>query len=271
MPYLKINGIKMAVETFGDMDKPALILLHGGVCGPLGRHYWEAADVAKRLAEDLFVVTYDRRGAGYTPFSGTFDDTVSDIIAVMDALCIPKAFVGGVSLGTYIGGRAAILYPDRLSGLILMAPHTHAEGKTPANQWAERNNIPLERMASPEVMALTDCAIWGPHPKQEAKDMFNALNQKYAHIPPLSPEETQKAYQAMGWFDNREGYKTLTVPTLIFGGRYDGFCPVEEARSIHEWVKGSRYIEFEDTGHGLALSHADEVIAAIKEFCASVG
>ena len=274
MPYLKINGIKMAVETFGDMDKPALILLQGGVCGAIGRHYWEGFDMVGRLSQDLFVITFDRRGHGYTPFSGTFDDTVSDIIAVMDTLCIPKAFVAGGSLGTYIGGRAAILYPDRLSGLILIAPHTHAEGKTPANQWAERNNIPLERMTDvndPELKALQDFATWGPNPTQTAKDEFNGLWEKYSYIPPLSPEETQKAYQAMGWFDNREGYKTLTVPTLIFGGKYDGFCPVEEARSIHEWVKGSRYIEFEDGGHNLPFTHTDEIIAAIKEFCASVG
>lgn len=270
MPYLKINGIKMAVETYGDMDKPALIMLHGGVCGQVGRHTWEFGDVAKKLSNDFFVIAYDRRGHGYTPFSGTFDDTASDVVAVMDALCLEKAFIAGYSAGTYIGGRTAILYPDRVAGLILMAPHSHAEGKTPANMLAERNNIAIADMGSPEAMKIMESAMWAPQTPEEVKKEFGAFNQKYSYIPPLSPEETAKAYKAMGWFDNREGFKTLQVPTLIFGGKYDGFCPMEEARSIHSLIQNSQYIEFEDASHGMLMEKTDVIVAAIKEFCSAL-
>lgn len=97
MPVLQINGVSTAVETRGDAARPALLLLHGGVTGNIGHHYWELHNIAERLAEDFFVVTYDRRGHGETPFTGTLDDVALDVIGAMDALGLKEASVLGLS------------------------------------------------------------------------------------------------------------------------------------------------------------------------------
>ncbi|QIC60945.1 alpha/beta fold hydrolase [Acinetobacter schindleri] len=50
---------RLAVKTFGDMTKPALVLVHGY---PDHQEVWK--NVILYLKEDYFIVTYDVRGAG---------------------------------------------------------------------------------------------------------------------------------------------------------------------------------------------------------------
>lgn len=262
MPVLPINGIPTLVETRGDESRPALLLLHGGVTGNLGLYYWELHNIADQLAEDFFVVTYDRRGHGGTPFVGTFDDVAWDVIAVMDALGLEKASVLGLSAGSYIGGRAAILAPHRVSSLIFTAAHSHLEGKTPLYQWAERNHVDLTEFDPRKV----ESAMYSPTTPESQKRPYRKLASKYAKRPYPNAEETQHAYKVMGHFDNREGFKTLGIPTLIIAGQDDQLFPMEIQREVHQLIRGSQLIEFPDTGHNIWEERPEETLSTVKTF-----
>lgn len=98
---------------------PAIVLLHAGVCD---RRCWPG--VAELLVSRGFdVVAYDRRGFGEVPPAGEPYSDVADLLAVVEAIS-PDA--PAWLLGSSMGGRVALdtvlAAPDRVAGLVLVAP-----------------------------------------------------------------------------------------------------------------------------------------------------
>ncbi|HJA25119.1 MAG TPA: alpha/beta hydrolase [Candidatus Fournierella merdigallinarum] len=270
MFYVKANNIKMAVETYGDPDKPALMVLHGGATSIAGYRTWKRKKFLDRMTKNFFVVLFDRRCHGKTGFpeSFTFEEQATDVVALMDALCIDKAAVMGESAGTYVGGRTAILFPERVSHLVLCVPHDRAEGGTPAAAYFKRNNIDQTKLSFEEVMKLIDAAAYAPTTPASLKDKFMAFSvqaEAEAGVQ-FTPEQTAAAYAAMAVWDNRPGYATLEVPTLVMSGKYDQLCPAEIGREIASLVKNSKYVEFEHSGHSLSVEQEDEMIDTVEDF-----
>jgi pimeloyl-ACP methyl ester carboxylesterase len=96
-----------------------IVLLHAGVCD---RRCWR--EVGARLgAAGRDVVAYDRRGFGdVSPAEGPFRH-VDDLLAVLDAVS-PTApvWLVGSSMGGQVALDAALEAPERIAGLVLLAP-----------------------------------------------------------------------------------------------------------------------------------------------------
>ena len=97
----------------------AVALLHAGVCD---RRCWR--EVGTRLgAAGWDVVAYDRRGFGEVPPAGGRFRHVEDLLAVLDVVS-PDApvWVMGSSMGGGVAVDAALEAPERVAGLVLLAP-----------------------------------------------------------------------------------------------------------------------------------------------------
>ena len=98
---------------------PAVVLLHAGVCD---RRAWREVD-ARLAADGWHVVAYDRRGFGdVPPAAGSFRH-VDDLLAVLDSVSPGRpAWLVGSSMGGGVALDAALEAPDRIAGLVLLAP-----------------------------------------------------------------------------------------------------------------------------------------------------
>ncbi len=92
------------------------------------------------LAERRRLITPDTRAAGRSSYAGPLSWAllVDDAIALLDHLGIERAVVGGMSAGSGIALRLALRRPDRLRGLLLIAPVFAGadRGLTPAQRAA---------------------------------------------------------------------------------------------------------------------------------------
>jgi pimeloyl-ACP methyl ester carboxylesterase len=96
---------------------PTIVLLHAGVAD---RRAW--SDVAAELnAAGADVISYDRRGFGETPAAGTPDHR-ADLGAVLSTEAEGPAWLVGNSQGGRIALDLALVDPDRVAGLVLIAP-----------------------------------------------------------------------------------------------------------------------------------------------------
>ena len=127
----------------GPADGPTVILLHGW---PYDIHSF--AEVAPVLAEAGYrVIVPYLRGYGSTRFLSS--DTVRngqpsalalDIIALMDALKIPKAIIGGFDWGARTANIIAALWPERCQAMVSVSGYligNQASGKLPLPPKAE--------------------------------------------------------------------------------------------------------------------------------------
>jgi pimeloyl-ACP methyl ester carboxylesterase len=110
---IRVNGLEIATEAFGDPTHSPVLLIMGAMASML----WWPEGFCERLANHgRYVIRYDNRDTGlstkYPPGEPryTFDDMVDDAIRVLDGYAIPAAHVVGMSLGGMIGQIAALKY-----------------------------------------------------------------------------------------------------------------------------------------------------------------
>lgn len=117
----------------GSSEGTPVILLHGW---PYDIHSYEEV-VPMLTAKGYRVITPYLRGFGTTRFlsdktmrNGQQSAVASDIIALMDALKIDKAIVGGFDWGARTADVMAALWPERVKGLVSVSGYliTNLEG-----------------------------------------------------------------------------------------------------------------------------------------------
>ena len=147
-PFGPLKQIDVGVLNVGYVEKgpangPAVILLHGW---PYDIHSF--ADVAPLLAQAGFrVIVPYLRGYGATRFlsnetprNGQQSVLAVDTIALMDALKIEKATVGGFDWGARTACIVAALWPERCSALVSVSGYligSQEAGKMPLPPKAE--------------------------------------------------------------------------------------------------------------------------------------
>ena len=110
------DGVELAGERWPG-ERKQIVLLHAGVAD---RRSW--ARVADELGRDGFdVLAYDRRGFGETPATGA-SDHVADLRRVLAETARAPVLLVGNSQGGRIALDLASTEPDRIAGLVLIAP-----------------------------------------------------------------------------------------------------------------------------------------------------
>ncbi len=133
-PVKQINAgvLNVGYVEVGPTDGPAVILLHGWPYD-----IFSYADVAPMLASSGYhVIVPYLRGYGTTTFlsaktvrDGQPTAVAVDTIALMDALKIKKAIIGGFDWGARTADIMAILWPERCKGIVSVSGYllTHPE------------------------------------------------------------------------------------------------------------------------------------------------
>src|SRR3954466_15490631 len=109
---LNVNGVELCVQTFGDRNEPATLLIMGTGAS---MDWWDEEFCERLAAGGRFVIRYDNRDTGRSttyppgapPYTGS--DLVTDAVAVLDALELQRAHVVGLSSG---GALAQVLALD---------------------------------------------------------------------------------------------------------------------------------------------------------------
>src|SRR5438876_4432426 len=143
LKQINAGVLNVGYAEAGPTDGPAVILLHGW---PYDIHSY--VDVAPRLSKAGYrVIVPYLRGYGTTRFlsSETFRNAQQsvvalDIIALMDALKIEKAILGGYDWGARTADIIAALWPERCRAIVSVSGYligSQQAGKVPLPPKAE--------------------------------------------------------------------------------------------------------------------------------------
>lgn len=290
MDIVKVNGVELAYDCFGNETDEAILLIAG-----LGTQMIRWTDpFCRLLAERGFrVIRFDNRDVGCsTHFSHyraldfnalatalltgqrpdipyTLDDMSNDAIGLLDALSIDRAHVVGRSMGGMIAQLVASDYPERVLSLTSIM---------------SSSGNPALPQASPDVMAMMTTPAPNPF-EDEAGFVAHSLSfaQRIAGTGypfeddayrALILEEVRRAYDpgSVGRQiaaiavsgDRRPRLANIKVPALVIHGTDDPLfvpaCGVDTAAAI----PGAELMLVEGMGHDLPRQLYDVIADGIE-------
>jgi pimeloyl-ACP methyl ester carboxylesterase len=230
---------------------PPLVLVHGaGGSAELWPRQLDAlADVARVFAPDL--PGHGPLGGRGRPSIATYAEWLDSFIA---AVTEERVVLVGHSMGGAVAQALALLRPERLVGLVLLA--------TGARLRVMARLVELLRHDPRQGQSLIQDLSFGAAAAPECAALVARVLREG---PPLV---TLGDFLACDRFDARERLATIRIPTLVVAGAADRLTPPRYARLLAETIPGARLVEIEAAGHFPHLEQPELVNAAIRAFLA---
>lgn len=183
-------------------------------------------------------------------------ETIHDLEAIREALQLPIWHFAGHSTGGMLGLLYAITYPKSLQSLVVVGAAASNYTETPfciyhpehpqfhyMQQLIENLKNPL--LTSEERKELsterTKLSLYKPENynsyfcKPIVKTMSASRMNAFSHEYPA--------------FNLREHLPSMKTKTLIICGRHDVQCPIQYSIDIHEGIRSSIFVIFEESNH----------------------
>ena len=200
---------------------------------------------------------------------GFFDQWHQRIDAAMEAACIQRAALVGVSFGGVIAAAYAARYPDRVTHLVLVSTPSPRYRLDRRTSWYVRwplLALPLFAIRASHRLLPEICAAlphWGPRARFALVHSLRTLRS------PVSPR--LMAAWAREWQTRSPGtaeLRSVTAPTLVITGEpgLDRVVPVESSLDYLELISGARHVTLTCTGHIGLLLRPDAFAAIVSDF-----
>lgn len=270
--FVEVKGQIVHLRDEGPREDPLPIVLIHGTSASL--HTWEGW--VKALKSQRRVISFDLPGFGLTgPFAGQYtpgdyggDTYARFVLDLLDRLQVPRAVVGGNSLGGEVAWRLAVMAPQRVERLILVdaagpkfkpesVPLGFVLATIPALSLVTENLLPRP------MVAASVASVYGD-PKKITSDLVD----RYFEL--TLREGNRRALgqrmQGMVIGEDAERIATVKQPTLILWGGRDRLIPLSVGREFNTKIAGSRLIVFHELGHVPQEEDPVRTVAPVKEF-----
>ncbi|MBL1077709.1 alpha/beta hydrolase [Nocardia sp. 2] len=273
---IKINGVELSVESFGDPTQPSVLLLHGAGESMLA---WENGFIERLVAGGRHVVRFDSRDAGrsttYPVGAPEYDlrDLVADAAAVIETLELGPAHLVGMSQGSAVAQLVALDHPELVATLSIMSgtpggpghqqpdlpgltPELAAyfAGEAPTPDWADKDAVVDYLVDAMRPFAATS------RPFDLAAQQDNAHRVVYRAADIAAQLTNPYLIEAGDPWRDRLGQ--IAIPTLVLHGTEDPLFPIEHGRTLAAEIPGARFVPLEQTGHEVFPPHTWDAVAA---------
>ncbi len=263
MPYVNINGVRLAYERSGRGER-VLLIMGSGASG----NVWTMFQVPALNQAGYETITFDNRGiapSGAPPGMYTLAEMVADTTGLIEALDAGPCRLIGTSLGATIATEVAASRPDLVLSCVLIATRARADA--------------IRRALSAADLALADGAVQLPAAYEAAMSviqMFSptTLNDDEAVSMWLDLFEMSARRRAVASgqagvdidSDKRETLRAITVPCRVIAFSDDTICPPHLGGEAADAIPDCDFVEIGSCGHLGYLEKPDEVNSAILEF-----
>jgi len=244
-------------------DALPLVLLHGF---PHDRALWTeqvAAHAAEFPGTRLLIPDFPGFGQSTPLASPSMDGYADAIAAMMDASGVPRAVIGGLSMGGYVALAFWRRHAARVKALVLM--DTKAAADTEAAK-AKRLGLidAVRREGVGTIVPGLIPAQLGVTTRTASPELVERVTVMLRRAP--ASGVIGAAGAMMHRIDSTPTLETITVPTLVLVGEEDTLTPVSDALALSSGVSNSRLVIVGGAGHLSPLEQPAVVNAAIAEF-----
>jgi len=245
MPTAHVNGIDCYYERSG--AGAPLLFLNG-----TGSTLETSALLIQPFTAAFDVLAHDQRGLGRTeipPGPYSMADYAADAAALLDAVGWDTARVVGISFGGMVAQELAVTWPERIERLALLCTSPgglggasyplHELERLDPDERLRRGALLLDTRFTPEWLA--------EHPGDQSIVDVVAARELVTRTPEALRGMALQL-EARSRHDVMSRLPTITSPTLVASGRYDGIAPPANGESIASLVPGAEMRVYEG-GH----------------------
>jgi len=255
------NNINLYVETFGDRNSPAVLLIMGLGCQCLN---WFPYFYEPIVEQGYYVIRFDNRDVGLSTWSDVYDwennpysldDMATDSVELLKALGIDKAHVIGASMGGAIAQRIAISYPERVLSLtsIVSFADSSALTKSSVSSLAFFAQVPsLE-----EYLVFWSALVGTTYPLDiplYTQLYFESVQESKRYNPNCVTHQLGAIARSP-----TPHLALINVPTLILYGTADPLIPATHAVEYAKLIADSQVLEMEGVGHDIPAEICDRI------------
>lgn len=272
MPYFDSHdGTRLHYQDWGT-GQPVVFLAGAW----LSSSSWEL-QMLPLSRQGLRCLSYDRRGHGKSDWAGhgyDYDTLSEDLAAFLEHLDLRNVTVvahsmSGGELIRYLTRRGG----NRIDRIMLVSATLPFPTQTPDNP----DGLPKVVADAVRATRSADRPRWMEQNAQAffATQMGNAVSsariawmvEKCLDCSLLASDE---AVESVFTTDFRAELREITLPTMIIHGAADASAPVGLCgRKTRELIAGSTYKEYPAAGHGIFITHAEQLNADIVDFIKS--
>jgi pimeloyl-ACP methyl ester carboxylesterase len=265
---IEAGGVTLSATRAG--QGMPVVLLHGLTA--TRRHVVMGSRTLERSGH--LVIAYDARGHGRSspapdPAAYAYESLAQDLLAVLDALDLPRAVLAGASMGAHTALRLALSAPERVAGLVLITPSFDPEDPRLGEELAQWDAL-AQGLRGGGIEGFVAAYDFGAVPERWRETVQRAVRQRLsAHEHPLAVADALEAVPRSAPFARYEDLERVAAPTVVVGSgdEADPGHPLAVAERYAEDIPGAR-LALEDRGssplawQGGALSRAIGELAA---------
>jgi len=232
---------------------------------PVWRHWLEA------LSADHTLVRYDPGGCGLSDWDVdqiSFDSWLRELEAVVAAARLDRFPLLGISQGGAIAIAYAVLYPERVTHLILYGAYARGKFKRdPSEQGKEElalaQLVKLGWGKDNPAFRQVFTTLFIPEGTAEQHKWFNDLQRVS-----MSPDNAAKFIQALGEIDVEELLPQVRVPTLVLHAENDARVSFNEGRLLASQIPDAIFVPLSGNNHILLEDEPawPQFLAAVRDF-----
>lgn len=203
-----------------------------------------------------------------------FSEIIKDLEAIRVALGFEKWAFAGHSTGGMLALQYAILAPQSLTKIIAGSTAASKEYASHPDSMYCADNANFPRII--EIMELLNNTATTVEERQKLAlewSLMSYYDEEKLQLALSLPNSGKTVGRALDYFrkievknyDVRNELKTVTIPSYIFGGRYDAQCPIEFTYEIAQLLPHAHVTVFEKSNHHPYIEELENFEVLVKE------
>ncbi len=261
MQTLTLDDGELSYEVWG--DGPALLLLHAGVADS---RMWDPQ--VKHLAQRFRVIRCDLRGYGQSPLPNGPFSYHEDVAHLLDALDLASAWLVGASFGGQVAVDFCLAYPERVDGLILIAPTVSGyEHDAEVKAFGDAEDELLEA-GDLEAATELNMRMWVDGPQRSSDAVDGDLRAAVAEMQRQAFEHVEPEKVSLNRLDPPAAQRLgeIEAPLLIVSGELDVVSFTRLAQHLAEQAAHAQLVIVPNAAHLPSLEAPAMVNQLIKDF-----
>ena len=239
---------------------PAVVFIHGWTHN---LSVWD--DQVAALNSRYRVVRLDTRGYGKS--SGYSDPSADpqDVLTLLEALHIPRAYIVGHSRGGDVALRFASAYPQRVAGLVLYGAFPEGFPAPPeiGQFFGSLPNVArTSGLDSVGKLILASPIAWVPPGRNDITERYRHLWASYSGKDLLNPQPESHRVPV----PSTDQIRNMRVPTLVIVGDHEAPFIAAAADSLARWIPGAKKVVIPNAGHGAHFAQPASFNSALMDF-----